>query len=754
LLDARRPGFDLFLLSALIVYLAQVSLWWFPERMVLLGRFPNVILVACFLGPALGCLAAGQAARLITGTPLCLALALTLATDAVMDRLTLYDSLAREVFGAVLFVLIALSLTGPGQELGRALDRAPSHVLGFALILLGGACGICLSAVCAYAELNPWYRFCVVAVGLTYFASMRLPGGSPLASGVRTANVGILAGILGLIGWACLPLPLPGAPAQAAFWSPYAPIYYDSPTASIYYSQSSQEMRSVKRLTPRDLQYLLPCLLNRDAGGRPFHRVLIIGAGAGNEVSRALHWGAEHVDAVELDPVLLRLGRDHHPDLPYQDSRVRTYLGDGRRFLRSCSQPYDLILYNFADVTIPSPGLHDIRRVNSLLTRQAFMDVRRCLGPHGMFVLIGRLREGRLAARLRQGLEEVFPEAPLLLPILYQPMIASDSADTRVLFFAGNIGHIRQAFQQSSLYHISRNFFPNIGDDNGFALPSSPWGRAGVFGPATAEASEYLDSAEDDWPFLFLRRRTLPDWVSRDLVVLATLAVVLLWIFRPASPFPPLDGGRPASPARPAGNWPPFRLEMFFLGTGFMLTAITTRVDAALLFGDTWTTEPIAGLIVLALLLAGLGLVLVLRPTRLWPSYAGLLLALLLHRLFPLDSFLGHDQTLSAVASYLLGLAPVLFAGMVFVLLVRRSPEPARDLGAVLAGAVLGGMAANLALVWGFRSLLLLAAGSFAVAAVPSARRALREYEWRHPIVRGPHRNRVGGRRLSHFGKR
>ena len=78
-------------------------------------------------------------------------------------------------------------------------------------------------------------------------------------------------------------------------------------------------------MQPRDAAfpaYALPHLLNRDAGGRPFGQVLIIGAGSGNDVSRALAWGAHRVDAVEIDPVIQRIGKRDHPDRPYDDPRV------------------------------------------------------------------------------------------------------------------------------------------------------------------------------------------------------------------------------------------------------------------------------------------------------------------------------------------------------------------------------------------------------------------------------------------------
>ena len=50
--------------------------------------------------------------------------------------------------------------------------------------------------------------------------------------------------------------------------------------------------------------------------------MLVLGAGSGTDVVAALRHGARHVDAVEIDPVIVRLGRQYHPDQPYSDPRV------------------------------------------------------------------------------------------------------------------------------------------------------------------------------------------------------------------------------------------------------------------------------------------------------------------------------------------------------------------------------------------------------------------------------------------------
>ena len=56
--------------------------------------------------------------------------------------------------------------------------------------------------------------------------------------------------------------------------------------------------------------------------GRTYNNVLIVGAGSGSDVAIALSHGAGHVDAVEIDPKLLQIGEQQHPNQPYSDPRV------------------------------------------------------------------------------------------------------------------------------------------------------------------------------------------------------------------------------------------------------------------------------------------------------------------------------------------------------------------------------------------------------------------------------------------------
>ena len=120
-------------------------------------------------------------------------------------------------------------------------------------------------------------------------------------------------------------------------------------------------------------------LLQQHSGGPPFQNVLIIGAGSGNDVARALVW-REHVDAVEIDPVIQELGWRYNPDHPYQDPRVVPHIDDGRHYLRTTPEKYDLVIYALVDSLILHSSYANIRLDKSyLFTQQAFADAQRVL---------------------------------------------------------------------------------------------------------------------------------------------------------------------------------------------------------------------------------------------------------------------------------------------------------------------------------------------------------------------------------------
>src|SRR2546422_9673154 len=72
-------GFELFLISLVILFLELACIRWFPAHVLYLTFFTNVVLLASFLGMSVGCLAAGYRPNYLTWTPLLLVVALPAA---------------------------------------------------------------------------------------------------------------------------------------------------------------------------------------------------------------------------------------------------------------------------------------------------------------------------------------------------------------------------------------------------------------------------------------------------------------------------------------------------------------------------------------------------------------------------------------------------------------------------------------------------------------------------------------------------
>ena len=64
------------------------------------------------------------------------------------------------------------------------------------------------------------------------------------------------------------------------------------------------------------------------------HRMLIVGAGTGNNAAAALRHRVEQIDCVEIDPQIYALGKELHPEHPYDSPRVHMIVNDARAFYK------------------------------------------------------------------------------------------------------------------------------------------------------------------------------------------------------------------------------------------------------------------------------------------------------------------------------------------------------------------------------------------------------------------------------------
>ena len=141
---------------------------------------------------------------------------------------------------------------------------------------------------------------------------------------------------------------------------------------------------------PAELAYL-----DLTLGALPYHlldapQVLILGAGGGSDVLRALTRGAASIDAVELDPQLADLVATDYAGFAgdlYRRPEVALHIAEGRRFVATSAKRYDLIelplLDFFATTSAGNVSLHE----SFTYTVEAFGQYLDHLTPEGWLAI-------------------------------------------------------------------------------------------------------------------------------------------------------------------------------------------------------------------------------------------------------------------------------------------------------------------------------------------------------------------------------
>ena len=308
-----------------------------------------------------------------------------------------------ELVAAVFFILIALMFVGLGQVLGRAFDAYPNRVLGYSLNIGGSLAGI----LAFLASPSPDAAGGLVPVRLSPVSAICFISAGALSPAARSG-----AGDFCCSFSLCHRLAYPNHETR---WSPYY-LFHERRPAIIVNNIGHQKMVPFETCGSA---YSLIHLLEQHSGGAPFHDVLIIGAGSGNDIAHALRYGVDRIDAVEIDPVIQDIGIRYHPDQPYQDQRVSRHLDDGRHFLRTTDRKYDLVVYALVDSLILHSGYANIRLESYLFTEQAFADIDACSSPTAFSLpTIISVRAGSLNA-LRPWPSRSFGCDPIVLGLPY-----------------------------------------------------------------------------------------------------------------------------------------------------------------------------------------------------------------------------------------------------------------------------------------------------------------------------------------------
>jgi spermidine synthase len=131
----------------------------------------------------------------------------------------------------------------------------------------------------------------------------------------------------------------------------------------------------VPLVTTRDDQHVEETVHYALAQRPEADRVLLISGGISGTAREILKYNVRQVDYVELDPLILELGRKYLPE-NFSDPRIRIHARDGRLLVRQITEPYDVILLD-----VPAPAS---AQLNRFFTAEFLAEARRALTPDGV----------------------------------------------------------------------------------------------------------------------------------------------------------------------------------------------------------------------------------------------------------------------------------------------------------------------------------------------------------------------------------
>src|SRR5438128_1031040 len=473
--STEAPRVRLVALSFLMLFLELALIRWIGSNVLYLSYFSNFVLLASFLGIGLGFLRANAAHDLFPFAPIALTalVAFVRVFPVEIDRsgteLIFFGALGTRsglppfVTLPLLFLGVAAVMALVGEGVARTFRRF-SPLEAYRLDILGSLAGIITFSALAFLEAPPFVWGVAVAAALFVLIDRRR----------ALWQAPALAAMLTLLGLES------AVPTDS--WSPYYKIRLNPhPSGAVTLLVNGIPHQTID-LAQRRLDqvpiYGLPYLHRKAMPAS----VLIVGAGTGDDVAIALRLGAQHIDAVEIDPRIHDIGVQRNPDRAFQDARVTSYVNDGRAFLEQTTRRYDLILFALPDSLTLVAGQSSLRLESYLFTVQAAQAARAHLNPgDGLFAMYNYYRTPWLRDRLANTVDVAFGHAPCVDDEGFSMAMISDTVSPSAL-------HCR------AVWHRPASLVP----------------------PAT-----------DDHPFVYLNGSYLP-WIYRAALGLILLASVLL----------------------------------------------------------------------------------------------------------------------------------------------------------------------------------------------------------------------------------
>lgn len=649
-----RDQYRLVFASFMMLFVELALIRWVTSNNVYVTRATNFMLLASFLGIGIGFLNAKSDRDYLRWTPVAL-LALvgfvlsfpvilaSLSGSSPLQGLGGTPALPQPVSLTLVFLLTAAVMVGIGQAVAR-LFVTFRPLPAYRLDILGSIAGIAVFSGLSFLDLPPAGWGVIAGCGLVILLLPR----------VRWWQLIAIAGTVTLLFLESV------VPNQE--WSPYNKLSVQQHGGScrvivvsannIPY-QAARCLASMRAVKPF---YFYPY---RHVTRASLNNVLIIGAGTGNDVAVALSEGARHVDAVEIDPLLPKIGRDH-PNHPYQSPRVTIHNADGREYLQNTNKKYNLIVFALPDSLVALTGQSALRLESYLLTEQSLAVAKTRLASGGTFAMYN----------------------------YYAPFLFNRYATT-----------LTDVYHRAPCAEVG----PPLGGRRLSVLTVHPGGP--VANCATYWHGARIAPATDDHPFPYLPGRAIPNPLL--LMLGAILLGSLLLIRAGGGQFGRMRG----------------YADLAFMGAAFLLLETKNVVQFALLFGATWFVNALvfAGVLIAVYLAVETATRVALpRPAVL---YAALLAALALAWVVPQESLLNLPMVPRFLAGSALAFAPVFLANLVFAQRFANVETSGTAFAVNLLGAMVGGTLEYVALITGYHFILIVIAVLYGLAFITGLRR-------------------------------
>jgi SAM-dependent methyltransferase len=674
LLERHLPLW-IILCSALGLFAELILIRIQSSYLQIFAVFKNISLLACFLGLGVGY---AQGARWRLLTPFVMPVFAIQLLFVGLLRLAQINNVLRSpasdevLWGLVtpqhfldvaivysliifIFVITALTVLPLGQIASRAMEKQ-NKLSAYNWNLIGGLLGVTsFVMVCAFWT-PPAVWIAILFIGLL-----------PFLIGPRIILVSNTCACLLMMTFLALPL----VPLKLDIYSPYQTVTLGLNKDHNGIFQNNIPFQENVDLSEAGLQYKpsykdwwattynLPFLFKANP-----EDVLIIGAGTGNDTAAAIRNGAHQVDAVEIDPSIIWLGKELHPEQPFASPNVRTFAQDARSFVRHSHKKYDVVIYGLVASSSTLSALSGgIRLDNYLYTSDSIREARALLKPSGLLIVSMRV-SNPFDKKIFCIIQSAFDG---MTPLVYEKQTGAYS----------HSDHIYIAAEKTPSALVIENY-KEVSE--GLRKDATP-----------------VDVATDDWPYLLMYKRLFPFSLFAVFIVLLSVSFLVIRVSIPS--------------VLRNFSWP-----CFFLGTGFMLIETKAITELTLVYGASWlVTAIVIGSILTLALIANLFVM-----GRGVPSRAvtyPLLIGSILCGYFATQH--GYSITASAIDTPLITAvltAPLLFSGLVFSGELKAANSISTALCSNLFGAMLGGLLEYSSMYFGYRALYIVAIAIYVAA--------------------------------------